>query len=209
MSSYAAKISPCQDSGRRFLRAAVRNARSWLEVCLSCVSEETEQITLRFQQRLCAPLQEIYCSPSTSYARPRNPVKFQRWDYPYESFSHYMAAILITRHLPFPKWSPSLPAENKLNSNHKIQRKGRKIEWKSRQCTDDLEDGFWCSICHALSVNELKILPLSDNIKRGWNIQSNIISHTEKCMKVKMELRERKYVSFQKNQRRMFVLGVN
>lgn len=95
-------------------------------VCLSCVSEETEQITLLFQQRLCAPLQEIYCSPSTSYARHRNPVKFQRWDYPYESFSHYMAAILITRHLPFPKWSPSLPAENKLNSNHKIQRKGRK-----------------------------------------------------------------------------------
>lgn len=205
MSSYAAKISPCQDSGRRFLRAAVRNAASWLEVCLSCVSEETEQITLRFQQRLCAPLQEIYCSPSTSYARHRNPVKFQRWDYPYESFSHYMAAILITRHLPFPKWSPSLPAENKLNSNHKIQRKGR----KSRSGRADNAQMIWCSICHALSVNERKILPLSDNIKRGWNIQSNTISHTEKCMKVKMELFERKYASFQKNQRRMFVLGVN
>lgn len=42
----------------------------------------------------------------------------------YKSFSRHTTNILITRHLPLPKWSPSLPAENKLNSNHEIQRKG-------------------------------------------------------------------------------------
>lgn len=32
----------------------------WLEVCLSLLSEETEQITLCFLHRLCAPRQGIY-----------------------------------------------------------------------------------------------------------------------------------------------------
>lgn len=44
----------------------------------------------------------------------------------YKSFSHNMTRILISHHLPFSKWSPSLPKENQLNSNHEIKKKGKK-----------------------------------------------------------------------------------
>lgn len=180
MSSEAAKVSPL-GLWRWFLRAAAKNACPWLEVCLSCVSEETEQIPLRFQHCLRAPLRGIYCSPSTSYAPRRNPLKFRRRDY--ASTSH-LAAIRLTSWLLATFRSPNGVLHSLLRTSWTLimrfkEKEGKKQDWKGRQHTDDLVDGFWCGICHALSVNELKILPLSDNIKRGWNIQSNSISHKE------------------------------
>lgn len=82
--------------------------------------------------------------------------------------------------------------------------KGKKQDWNSRY-TDDLKNSFWCSICHALTVNELKILPLSGNIKRRWNIQLNTILHTEKCVKAKMEPCEKEITVFWKESKMMFV----
>lgn len=136
----------------------------WLEVCLSFLSEETEQITLCFLHRLCAPLQGRY-------------FHLLQFMLVIETWCNLKNRIIRTSHLAT-IWLRSWFLTTFLSRNgvlHSLQRtswilimrseknKEKKTGLESRY-TDDLKDSCLGGICHALTVNELKILPLSDNI---------------------------------------------
>lgn len=111
----------------------------WLEVCLSLLSEETEQITLCFLHRLCASLQGIYfhllqfmlIMETWCSLKKKNRI----------IGTGHLATIWLRSWLLTTFLSPNgvlHSAENKLNSNHEIQKKITGLEkqihrWSQRR----------------------------------------------------------------------------